>query len=88
MVDAITNADRLFKIIQRCQKNWRKPDLHSFVVMINGGKAFVECRKNEVYIEARLYAIDHDEVNQWCGTAVAAANRLTLLGADYETVDI
>lgn len=87
-MNEITNADRLFKIIQKCQRNWYKPDLHSFVVTIKGGTAFVECRQNEVYIEARIYGIDHDEVNQWCGTAVAAANRLALLGADYTTIDI
>lgn len=83
-MDAITNADRLFKIIFRCARNQHKPDLHSFVVPIKNGIAYVECRSHEVFIQERY----EDKTREWCGTAVAASNRLDKLGADAFQVDM
>ena len=81
----IAKDDKMFKFILKCQKNHYKPDLHSFSVTTKRGTAFVDCRKNEVYIES----YDEDcKKTQWCGPAVAAAGRLDRLGADYDTIDM
>lgn len=85
----ITNGDRIFKFLQKCQRNHYKDDLHSFVIDIDGGIAFVDCRGyDEVFIEARIYGDGFEKVNQWCGTTIAAANRLERLGGDYRTMDM
>lgn len=83
-----TNSDKLFKFILKCQRNSNKPDLHSFVINIACGRAFVECRGYEVYIETYINKSGKEEESRWCGTAVAATNKLELLGADYRTIEM
>ena len=73
-------ADRIYRFLFKCFKNQHKPDLHSFIIHTVQGKAFVECRNQEVYI-----AVGDD---QWIGNIVAGANRLALMGADLKTVDM
>ncbi len=80
--------DRLFKFLLRCQRRHNTPDLHTFYIDIKGGRAYVECRGHAVYIQSRIYGIDNDKVTEWCGTTIAAANRLEKLGADYMTIDM
>lgn len=80
------NSERLFKFLQRCQKNHDKPDIHSFNINIAGGTAYVECRGYEVYIEHTVYGVDSEI--KWAGSTIAAANRLDCLGADYATIDM
>ena len=49
----VLKEDRLFKFLQKCQRRWSVPDLHTFFIKIKGGEAYVECRgHNEVYIES------------------------------------
>lgn len=76
--------EKLFKFILKCQKNYNKPDCHSFKIMIDKGTAYVECRKYEVYVE---YYVDNCK-KQWCGQAIAAANLLLKLKADENTIDM
>ena len=78
-------SDKLFKFILKCCRNHNKPDLHSFQIDTKNGRAFVECRAQEVYIEVNT--IDGRK-SQWAGTPIAAANRLEIMGADFETVDM
>lgn len=84
MMSEIEKDDILFKFILKCQKNYNKMDLHSFVICVEKGKAFVECRQYEVYIE--IHTIDNRI--KWVGTAIAAANLLDLYKADYTTIDM
>lgn len=75
--------DKLLKFLIKCQRNHYKPDLHTFYIDVLGGRAYVECREHEIYIEAYgPHGI------RWCGTAVAAANKLEMMGAAYETIDM
>lgn len=83
------NSDKLFKFILKAMRNHYKPDLHTFIISIIGGNAYVECRQHEVYIETRTYDINGNETKtEWCGSAIAAANRLEKLGADYMSIDM
>ena len=52
-IDARGNGYRLFKFIQKCNRHRNKADLHSFTNGIDGGRAFVECRGSEVFVEAQ-----------------------------------
>jgi len=77
--------DKLFKFILWCCKNHYKPDLHSFFIDTTIGRAFVECRSHEVYIE--LNDVEGKK-SKWVGTPVAAANYLDGLSANFDTVDM
>lgn len=81
----MTTGDRIFKQLQYCWKKKDIPDLHSFMVDIAGGIAFVEVRPyGEVFIETRTG--NPEKAMQWCGTMIAAANRLEMFGADPDTI--
>lgn len=82
----IEGKDRIFKFIMKCCRERYKPDLHTFFIDIDNGRAYVECREHEVYIA--LYFTDNRPTSKWCGTPVAAANRLDEYGAIYETIDM
>ena len=77
--------EKLFKFIIKVQRNHYKPDVHSFYIKINGGEAYVEGQYGGVYI--REFYDDGSE-NEFHGTAVAATNRLIMLGADYDTIEM
>lgn len=81
----MTTGDRIFKQLQHCLARANTPDLHSFMVDITGGIAFVDVRPyGEVFIETRTG--NPEKVRQWCGTMIAAANRLEMFGADPDTI--
>lgn len=84
------NADKIFKFLQKCNRRAYCADVHSFTIKITNGSAYVECwGGNEVYIETNTCTASGEEKrSQWCGTTVAAANRLEKLGAIYETIDM
>lgn len=77
--------DKLFKFILKCCRNHDKADVHSFWIAVEGGRAFVECRPQEVFIELISYSGRHQK---WCGYPMAAATRLESLGARYDTIDM
>ena len=80
----MNNGDKIFKFLQKCNSNCNVPDLHSFNANIKGGRVFVECRGNEVYI-----LIDtNSKSRKWVGTTVAAANLLDNLEMDYQSIDM
>jgi len=76
--------EKLFKTILSLQKNHNKPDLHSFMARIKGGKVYVEGRFSEVFI--REYKANSD-TKDWAGTAIAATNRLELLEIDIDSIE-
>lgn len=73
--------EELLMFIKKCQKNYDKPDIHSFNISIKGGCAFVVCRSNhdKKNVHAELY------IN---GSAEEIANILNDLDADYDTIDM
>ena len=85
MDNAKTNDDKLFKFILKCCRNHYKPDVHTFYIDIDNGRAYVECRQHDVYMEFYLY---DGSTAKWCGPAVAAASRLENYGAKYESIDM
>lgn len=85
------NEEYLWKALKYCDSNRNKPDLHSFVVNIKNGIAFVEVREyGEVFIETKTQSDGDNEekTTQWCGTLIAACNRLEMLGANHETISM
>lgn len=82
------NSDRIFKHLQYCKRHIGTPDLHSFTVNIRDGIAYVEVRTygDEVFIETWTRGEELDKVTRWCGTMIAAANRLDMFGADPDTI--
>lgn len=78
------DKDNLLKLILSCCKDYNKPDMHSFIAKIKNGTVVVECRKNEVYIQEYY----ENKINKFAGLPVAAANRLEMLGIDYESIEV
>lgn len=81
----------IWKQLQYCQRHRNDPDLHSFTVNVRDGIAFVEVGTyGECFIETKTQksADDEEKTVQWCGTLVAAANRLDMLGADPGTISM
>ena len=74
-------SDEIFKLLQKCNRNSYKSDLHSFTADIQGATVYVECRGFEVYIESRIYG-EQEKVYHWTGNTMAAANRLAMLNMD------
>lgn len=83
--DPEVKDERLFKFILKCCRNHYKPDVHTFFIRISEGRAYVECREHEVFI---IFYYDGKPSVEWCGTPVAAANRLEKHGADIDTIDM
>lgn len=79
-------GDKIFKKLQWHNSRTHIPDLHSFVADIEKGRVFVECRGYEVMIESRIYNGETETVKTWCGTLIAAANRLEMLKIDLNSV--
>lgn len=82
----IKSEDRLFKFILKCCRNRNKPDLHTFLIDINNGKAYVDCREYEVCVKLNFF---DDKLNRtFVGTPVAMANLLDKYGAVYDSIDM
>ena len=80
-------ADEIFKLLQKCNRNSNKPDLHSFRADIQDGTVYVECRGFEIYIESRIYG-EQEKVCRWVGNTISAANRLAMLNMDLLSVEM
>ncbi len=79
--------EKLLKFINRCLRT-QKPDLHSFVIEIECGKAFVSCLCGEVAITSFVYDVDGHEIReQFNGSASEAADYLIRNGAKWETIE-
>lgn len=81
--------ERLFKFMQRCNRMWSTPDLHSFKANIKNGYVWVECRGYETYVESHTYDADgNEQITRFVGTTVAATNRLEMLGIEFDSIDM
>ncbi len=78
------NEEKLFKFIQKCIRNKYKPDLHSFFIDIDDGRAYVECREDGVYMRTQK----NEKKTEFLGNAISVTNRLIAFGADYSTIDM
>ncbi len=76
----------IFKLVQKIERNVGKKDLHSFTGSINGGVVHVTADYGGVYVEHQK--TDCCDWVCWVGTAIAAANRLEMLGLNLESVEI
>lgn len=90
MKESLSIGDRIFKFLQKCDRNHHVPDLHSFKAKINNGFVWVECHGYEVYIESQIFDERSDvcKREEWCGTTVAAANRLEKLGIEFDSIEM
>lgn len=83
--------DALLKLLQRCRRQWYKPDLHSFRAQIKDGVVFVECDWDGVDIDAFTYDKKGNEHrNFWrLGTALNdAIDVLEKLEINLDTVSM
>ena len=84
-----TTNNLILRKILYAKRHANTPDLHSFVVNIDHGKAFVEVsRYGTVTIDERTRKPTDTEENvtEWVGTLIEAANHLEALGADPKTI--
>lgn len=78
--------EKVFKFLQKCNRNHGVKGLHGFQAKIKNGYVWVECRGHEIYIESRIYNSSGEEARtEFVGTTIAAANRLEMLGVDIDT---
>lgn len=77
-------GDKIFKLLQRMERDRDKPDLHSFKAETEKGTVFVEARSGEVRMDEHR----ENEVIPWVGSYMAAANRLEMLGLKLNTVEM
>ena len=83
-MDELSYGGRIFKLIRQLERNVNVPDLHSFKADIKDGIVFVEARVDGIYISHHI----EGKETKWVGYAIAAANRLEMLGLDLSTVDM
>ena len=74
---------QLFKFMMNCKNN-EDPDSHSFVIQIDDGQAFVDCREHEVFMECEI----NGRKSHWAGSYGAAEIRLIDLGAKIQTINM
>ena len=85
----MNTGDKIFKLLEKMNRQSYKKDLHSFKAKIKNGVVWVECRGYETFMETYIYDEKGNETRkQWCGTTVAAANRLEMVGIEYESIEI
>lgn len=82
--------EAIIKLLQRCRRQWFKPDLHSFRARIKDGVVFVECDPSGVVIDARVYEKGEEVCKSWrTGVALSdAAEILASLEIDLATVEM
>lgn len=81
--------ETIFTILQKMNRKAKTADLHSFEANIKSGVVFVECRGYEVFIKSFVYDDKGEETRtEWTGTTIAAANRLEMLGIDFDSIEV
>ena len=86
----ITKADAILSLLQRCRRQWYKPDLHSFKARVTNGVVFVECDTDGVDIHAIYYNEKGEEIRESWRTGRAlrdAVDILYKLGIELDTVE-
>ena len=85
----MNTGDKVFKLLEKMNRQSYKKDLHSFKAKIKNGIVWVECRGYETFMETYIYDEKGNETRkQWCGTTVAAANRLEMFEIDFDSIEI
>lgn len=76
----------LFKIIQKMERNYNTPDLHSCTAKAKKCSVFVEVHfPGEILISESYY---NGEYKQFCGNVMQITNRLEMLGIDINTIEM
>lgn len=86
----MSNTEAILNLLQRCRRQWYKPDLHSFRARIKDGVVFVECDPDHVTIEAITYDNKGNEIRRGWRTGRAlydAVELLEQLSIDLATVE-
>ena len=79
--------DKIYKHLCWASRRVHTPDLHSFVINIKNGTAFVECRGYDTVMEAITYDADNTEIRKnYKGSNEKIAKILNDLGADHITI--
>ena len=85
----LSYGDKIFKLLNQCNRNCNTSDLHSFTADILNGSVFVDCRGFEVFIESTTYDKNANRPKiQWAGTTIAATNRLEKIGIDLASLEV
>lgn len=81
--------DKILELLQKCNRNAYKDDLHSFVALISNGKGsvWVDCRGYEIFIETHTFG-SWEMPSQWSGTLEDAAYLLELYDIDLSSVEM
>jgi hypothetical protein len=80
-----TYGDKIFKLLQKLERNINKPDLHSFCAKVKNGTVYVDARCDGIYIG---FTDNKNNYSGWVGTCIAASNRLEMLEIDMDTVEV
>ena len=75
------DIDKILALLKKCHRNRYEPDLHSFFIRTNVGEVYVDCANEDVFILT-------PDRNKWHEGPVAAAERLSAMGADLSTVEM
>ena len=79
--------DKIYRHLCWASRRVHTPDLHSFVVNLKNGTAFVECRGYDTVMEAITYDADNTETRKsYKGSNEEIANILNSLGAEPNTI--
>lgn len=76
---------RLLQFVQRCA-NTTTPDLHSFTIEIENGKAFVECLYGDIIVDVVSFGSPEGH-QQFRGDVNGATAYLIGRGARFETIE-
>lgn len=80
-------GEQLLRFILKCAERRHIPDLHSFVISIDGGKAWVDCEWEGVRIDAITYNDGKEERTWFLGNVFEAKDYLLSRNADVSTIE-
>lgn len=83
----MTQKERLCKFIKKCQRNFCKPDLHTFWIDASCGRQYVECKQHTVKIYGYDEYGEERRVTFFDG-AEEAAEYLFEIGSIFNTIDM
>jgi hypothetical protein len=69
----------ILNLLQRCRRQWYKPDLHSFKARIKDGVVFVDCDQDGVNIDAITYDKKGNEIHESWRTGRALCDAVEIL---------
>ena len=71
--------EAILNLLQKCRRQWYKPDLHSFKARIKNGVVFVDCDQDSVRIDAVTYDKKGNEIRESWTTGRALRDAVEIL---------